>query len=692
MNRPATPEPVFDELRRSRILGRLLGVPITQYDRERRYVWANEAYGRLVGLSPAELAGRRIEDVLGADSYATLAPYVDRVLAGERVEYETEVALPAVGRRFVHAVLEPTRDADGAVDGWMGLVEDVTDRRRYAETRSHLAAIVESSDDAIVGKTLEGIITSWNAGAERLFGYTRDEIVGQPIQRLMPADRVDDMLRILGSIRQGRRVEHYETERIRKDGRRIHVSLTVSPIRDASGRIIGASKIARDVTERRRAENALRETLDLLATLNRTTAAISAELDLEKLVQAVTDAATKVTGARFGAFFYNVEDEGGEAYMLYALSGVARDAFAGFPMPRNTEIFAPTFRGEAIVRLDDVRKDPRYGRNAPYEGVPPGHLPVVSYLAAPVVSRGRVIGGLFFGHPEPGVFTVRDERFVAAFAAQAATAMDNARLYTAERAARADAEAASRAKDDFLSMVSHELRTPLQSMLGWAAVLRQGAQSPERVTRALETIERSGRLQAKLIDDLLDASRIVHGRLVLELQPVGLRAVVEGALDTIGPEAARKDVTIEPTLAEDAVVVGDAVRLQQVVANILSNAVKFTPAGGRAQIEIACEGDAARIVVRDDGVGIDPEFLPHVFDPFRQADDVRKRREGGLGLGLSIVKSLVEQHGGSIAVASEGAGRGTTVTVVLPVAASATSEDEDAAGARSSGTLRHRRA
>jgi PAS domain S-box-containing protein len=672
MNQASPREAALVELDRLRIVTRLLGVPVAQYDRRRRYVWVNDAYGRLVGRAPAELVGRTMDEVLGAATSAALAGYVERALGGERVEYEADVDLPGAGRRFVHAVLEPTHDASGLVDGWIGVVEDVTERRRYAETRAHLAAIVESSDDAIVGKSLDGIITSWNAGAERLFGYRAEEIVGQPIQRLMPVDRADDMARILGSIRQGRRVEHYETERIRKDGKRIHVSLTVSPIRDASGRVIGASKIARDVTERRRAEDALRETLDLLATLNRTTAVISAELDLAKLVQAVTDAATQVTGARFGAFFYNVEDAAGEAYVLYALSGAPREAFASFPMPRNTDVFGPTFRGEGIVRLDDVRRDPRYGKNPPYHGTPEGHLPVVSYLAVPVMSRGKVLGGLFFGHPEPAKFTLRDERFVAAFAAQAAIAMDNARLFAAERDARADAEAASRAKDDFLSMVSHELRTPLQSMLGWTAVLRQGAQPPERVARALDTIERSGRLQAKLIDDLLDASRIVHGRLQLDLQPVGLRGVVEAALEAIRPEAAKKGVSIASVLADDATVVGDAVRLQQVVANVLSNAVKFTPGGGSVHVSLGTEPGAARIVVRDEGIGIDASFLPHVFEPFRQADDVHKRREGGLGLGLAIVKSLVEHHGGCVAAASDGLGHGTTFTIVLPVASSGT--------------------
>ncbi|MEW6268931.1 MAG: PAS domain S-box protein [Thermodesulfobacteriota bacterium] len=661
------------ELARLRAVTRLAGVPVAQFDRERRYVWVNDEYGSLVGRRSDDIVGRRIDEVIGERAHATVAPFVERVLRGERVEYEAEVEL-ATGRHFVQSILAPTHDERGGVDGWIGIVRDVTERRRYEETQARFAAIVACSDDAIVGKTLDGIVTSWNDGAVRLFGYTAEEMIGQPIQRLMPSDRIDDMMHILGQIRAGRRVDHYETERIRKDGTRIHVSLTVSPIKDAAGTVIGASKIARDVTERHRAEMQLRETLALLAILNRTSALLSAELDLSKLVQAVTDAATEVTGARYGAFVFDVPGSG-EALAPYALAGVPRDARASFPLPRAGALIDVTLREERVVRLDDVRLDPRYGGAASDDGTAPGELPVASYLAAPLVSRGGVLGGLFFGHPEPGAFTERDERFVVAFAAQAAAAIDNARLYEAERRSRARAEAASRAKDDFLSMVSHELRTPLQSMLGWVAVLRQGRLPPERAARALDAIERSGRLQAKLIEDLLDVSRIVQGRLDMERRPVALHTVADAALEAIRPEAAVKDVAIEASLDGDVTVIGDPVRLEQVVGNLLRNAVKFTPAGRSVHVSVQRSGDAARIVVRDEGEGIDADFLPHVFEPFRQAEDVRKRTTSGLGLGLAIVKSLVEHHGGQVAAASPGLGRGATFTITLPLAGpSATSE------------------
>jgi PAS domain S-box-containing protein len=302
-----------------------------------------------------------------------------------------------------------------------------------------LSAIIESADDAVISKTLDGIICSWNEGARRIFGYTADEAIGQPVTMLIPEDHPDEEPQILSRIRAGERVEHYETVRIRKDGKRIDISLTVSPIRDENNRIVGASKIARDISDRKRAEETLREQAEIIETVNHLGQRVAAELDLHKLVQAVTDAATDISGAEFGSFFYNVRNEEGESYMLYALAGVPHQVFQNFPMPRNTEVFAPTFNGEGTVLLADVREDPRYGKSAPFHGMPKGHLPVVSYLAVPVISRsGEVYGGLFLGHPEPGRFTDRSARIIEGIGAQAAVAMDNARLYeAAQRLGRA---------------------------------------------------------------------------------------------------------------------------------------------------------------------------------------------------------------------------------------------------------------
>lgn len=672
-----------------------------------------------------------------------------------------------------------------------------------------LAALIESADDAIISKTLEGIITSWNAGAQRIFGYTADEIIGKSVTALIPEGHQDEEPTILARLRAGQRIEHYETVRITKEGRLIDISLTVSPIKGPDGKIMGASKIARDITEQRQAhrqikeaserlklalqaarmgdwswdaktdittmsvtaarifdippgpymtwtamqnllheedrdraratvdealakhtdydieyrirrkdhseawvsakgrgiyddgtvlgmlgvvqdistrkanEETLREQAEALRTLNDIGKTISAELDLHNTVQAVTDAATELIGARFGSFFYNVLNEEGASYMLYTLAGVPREAFAHFPMPRATDLFGPTFRGEGVVRINNVKKDPRYGKNSPYYGMPEGHLPVTSYLAVPVISRsGEVLGGLFFGHPDRAMFTERDEVVVSGLASQAAIAMDNARLYESAKKARAEAEDAaeekerlyrqaeesSRLKEEFLATISHELRTPLSAILGWVRMLRMGQLTPENAAKALDTIERNARAQAQLVDDLLDVSRIITGKLRMDVRPADPNSFIDAAVEAVKPAAEAKGVRVQKVVDTGAIAIpGDPVRLQQVVWNLLSNAIKFTPRGGRVQIRSERVNSHLEIVVSDTGQGIPADFLPHVFDRFRQADQKTSRQHGGMGLGLAIVRHLVEMHGGSVNANSDGEGKGATFRVMLPI-------------------------
>jgi signal transduction histidine kinase/PAS domain-containing protein len=453
---------------------------------------------------------------------------------------------------------------------------------------------------------------------------------------------------------------------------------------DHDGELSGSSGVLQDITDRVLAAQALEDETRVLELLNETGAAIASQLDLEGLVQTVTDAATEISGAKFGAFFYNVANERGESFLLFSLSGAPREAFERFGLPRNTPVFEPTFRGVGIVRSDDITKDPRYGTMSPHHGMPKGHLPVVSYLAVPVVSRsGEVIGGLFFGHPDAGVFTARSERIVTGIAAQAAVAIDNARLYEQaqsaakdrqsslerEQAARAEAERASNLKDDFLATLSHELRTPLSAILGWSQVLRRRPPTAEDIERGLEAIERNARMQTQLIEDLLDMSRITAGKLRLDVQIVDPIAFIEAAVQTVQPAADAREIRIEKMLDPVAgPVSGDPSRLQQVIANLLSNAIKFTPKGGKIQIVLARVNSHVEVSVADTGVGIEPALLDQVFERFRQADGSTTRRFGGLGLGLSIVKHLVELHGGSVRAESEGLEKGTTMTVLLPLA------------------------
>ena len=333
-----------------------------------------------------------------------------------------------------------------------------------------LAAIVESSDDAIISKDLNGIITSWNAGAERLFGYAPLEVIGKSITILIPPDHLAEEPEILARIRRGERISHYETVRKKKDGSLLDISLSVSPLKDASGRVVGASKIARDITDRKRAERILERQRRRLESLDRVSKLIARDLELDKVVQTVTDVATELSGAKFGAFFYNVLDERGERYMLYTLSGAPRSAFERLGMPRNTAVFDPTFKGTGVVRSDDIRADPRYGHNAPHYGMPRGHLPVVSYLAVPVIGHeGEVLGGLFFGHDEPGRFTQECEDNVVGIAAHAAIAINNARLLKAAQEEVAQRRRAEEAQELLLREIQHRIKNTLgviQAMIG----------------------------------------------------------------------------------------------------------------------------------------------------------------------------------------------------------------------------------
>ena len=430
------------------------------------------------------------------------------------------------------------------------------------------------------------------------------------------------------------------------------------------------------------AKRALEEELQILELLNKTGAMLASNLDLKSLVQAVTDAGTRLSGAQFGAFFYTSRNPQGGSMTLFTLSGAPREAFEKFGHPRATPLFGPTFRGEGIIRIEDVLADPRFGQMAPHHGMPPGHLPVRSYMAAPVVTRsGEVIGGLFFGHADCGVFTARSERLIAGIATHAAVAVDNARLYEGaqkaaderaklleiERTARAEIERVAVIKDEFLATLSHELRTPLSAVLGWAQVLLQRAEKDSETRKGLESIVRNANSQARLIDDLLDMNRIVSGRMRIDVQRTDLPAVVQAALESVVPSAEAKGIKVLKTLDPAAgPVFGDPNRLQQVIWNLLANAIKFTPKGGRVRVEVGATSEDTIVRVTDSGEGIVPSFLPHIFEPFRQADDSTTRRHSGLGLGLAIVKQLVNAHGGTIRALSEGIGHGATFEVTLP--------------------------
>jgi len=639
---------------------------MTRCSRDLRYLFVSRAYAEMLSRSPTDIHGKSIAEIMGNDGFAVIWPHVQCVLRGERVEFESAVTFAGVGTRVLRVGYTPDRDGQGQVIGWIAWIVDITDQHGVSEARALVASIVESSADAIITKDLDGIVLSWNGGAQNVFGYSSTEMVGTSLRRVIPAERQSEEDDILERLRQGERVEHFETVRIGKDGRRIDVSVTISPLRNASGTIVGASHIARDISAAKAAEaerlRLLEQNIAITEALNRVGAVVASDLDRDKVVQAVTDAGTELTTAEFGAFFYNVVNDAGESYTLYTISGVPREAFAQFPMPRNTQVFEPTFKGTAVIRSDDITVDPRYGHNTPHHGMPRGHLPVRSYLAVPVKGRaGDVIGGLFFGHSGVARFTENHERVAIGIASWASVALENARMFSA-------VQEASRLKDDFLASLSHELRTPLNAILGYARILREGILPKERHDKAIETIERNATSLGQIIEDVLDVSRIISGKIRLNVQSVDFPDIVRRAIDTVIPAADAKNVRIETVLDPRASPIsGDPERLQQILWNLLSNAVKFTNRGGKVQVRLERVNSQVEVAVSDTGIGIAPEFLPHVFERFRQADAGMARERGGLGLGLAIARQLTEMHGGTIEAASSGIGNGATFRVRLPV-------------------------
>jgi PAS domain S-box-containing protein len=971
-----------DQLRFRSAIERSMAAGIVAITTAGRLTYVSPTFAKMVGWSEDELrAAEPPYPFWPPEDLAHIQPLFEEAKAGK---LEARLALTLQrrnGERFpVTIERSPLIADDGTVLGWLSVIIDASETHRFAaafaESERRYRDLADAMPQIVWSARADGTFDYFN---DRWYHFTGFERGVASEQGWDPILHPDDVERTRSSWNESLRSgQPYDIEyriRDRSGAYCWHLCRALS-VRDTNGAIVRWYGTSTDVEELKRTQSELseRETILqqqnlLLQTLLDVSEVMSAELDVTKLVQFITDAATQLAGAQFGAFFYNVVDAAGESYMLYTISGVPREAFSKFQMPRNTAIFAPTFSGAGIVRSDDIRRDPRYGKNEPYHGMPAGHLPVVSYLAVPVISkRGHVIGGLFFGHAEEGKFTEESERLVAGVAAQAAIAIDNARLIvdatqSAERVRREEeryrtlvtatsqivwsaapdgafaaevpawseltgqsaaeqsgfgwlaavhsddrdrvrnawqesvssgspfngeyrvrtngayrwfaargyalrdedggmrewigaasdiddrrrseeatsfladasvlltssldpetiltrlahlavprladwcvidvkqddapyrrlvhafadsdkaalvaelhrdhrappdrdpinevmttgrpklielivpealdslagnerhrelarqlapesmiivpivasghvfgtitlihagsgrrfgardlpliediaarvgvavqnarlymeAQAANRAKDEFLATLSHELRTPMTSILGWARMLRIGGLDEAMVGEAINAIERSSRAQAQLIDDILDVSRITLGKLRLAIEQLDLNEIVANAVEAVTPAANAKSVAVETELTRDALIVnGDPNRLQQIVWNLVNNAVKFTSAGGTVRVITGRNATEATVQVVDSGEGIAEEFLPYIFDRFRQADSTTTRRFGGLGLGLAIVKQISELHGGRVTVASEGLGRGATFTVVIPIAA-----------------------
>lgn len=539
------------------------------------------------------------------------------------------------------------------------------------------AAMLEAALDCIITMDHRGLITEFNAAAVRTFGYSRDAAIGQSMAELLiPADLRQSHMRGLARVLAGGapRVlgKRIELRALCADGHEIPVELTVVRVGpDATPTFVGH---LRDISDRRAAEEHLREEVRMNETLQQISRSFTEERDPEALVQRITDESRKLLGAAYGAFFFNVQKEGEDAYLLFTLSGFPREVADKFPVPRATGLFAPTFRGEGAIRIDDVKRDARYGHMG---GMPAGHPPVASYLAVPVKKRcGEVLGGLFFGHPERARFDARHERIAVALASHAAVAIENATLYrelkrSEEKARQAHVrvQEADRKKDEFLAVLGHELRNPLAPILTALEVLRLKGDDP-KTRRERGIIGRQARHLVRLVDDLLDVSRVARGQVRLSRGPVSTNEVIAAALEMVSPQLEERAHRVEVDLrTEDLpllVMSADRTRVEQILSNLLTNAARYTEPGGHILIRARRSGDAVELTVRDNGIGISADVLPKIFDLFAQGKRSVEYSRGGLGVGLALVRSLTELHGGSVTAHSDGPGLGTEFVVRLP--------------------------
>lgn len=585
------------------------------------------------------------------------SPFGKTLLEG--VAYEDQkIRIKRIGNSYSHFLTfsRPLFDEHNNLTGSHNTLVDITGRQEDSLKQARLSAIVESSDDAIIGKDLNGCITSWNSGAQRIFGYTEKEMLGKSVTFLIPDDRLQEEANILQQLRRGKKIDHFETIRKDKYGRNIHISLTVSPIRDDRGKIVGASKVARDISSKIEAEAQIKKYNHNLEIINSIGKSISENLDLQVILQRVTDATTKLTGAAFGAFFYNNIDEQGASFRLFTLSGAPRESFEKLGMPRHTDIFLPTFAEGIVLRLDDVRKDSRYGQNLPHGGMPGGHLPVVSYLAVPVISKsGTIIGALLFGHPESGIFTKEHEEMVVNIAAQAAISLDNSKLF--EQVKNLSAK-----KDEFIALASHELKTPLTTIKGYLQVLAKKESDDMSRLFLTKALEQANKLN-NLVEDLLHMSRIEAGRLEFHLEKFDIREMLIDLTETFS--YSNKTHTILEDLGEQPVLVeGDRQRIEQALINLITNAIKYSPDADKIYISLKTSFNKVRVQVRDEGLGLTDEQKVQLFTRFYRADN--NRGISGLGLGLYLTKQIIDRHQGNIEVKSK-LGEGSEFIVTLPL-------------------------
>jgi PAS domain S-box-containing protein len=644
-----------------------IGDAVITTDAQGRVTSLNRVAESILGWSQPEAQGKPLDSVFRIINEETREPVANpatRALREGRIvglANHTVLITKNGSERAIDDTAAPIRDDRGNVIGVVLIFRDVTEARRAMEAQLRMSAIVESSDDAIISKTLDGIIVSWNKGAERLYGYTTKEIVGKPLSILVPPDHPDELPAIMERLKRGEHIEHFETKRLRKDGSRVDVSLTISPVRREDGEIIGASKIARDITARKQAEQTTRF-------LARASAALTELTDYESTLQKVASLAvpsfadwcvvdmqqadgslTQLAVNHIDLAQVQLFSELGRRYPPFSSNshGVIKVLRTGEPdwvADISDSLLVELARDEGHLRL--LRE-----------------LNLKSYVCVPLKSPRKVLGALTFVMAESGrAYSPDDLRAAEDLADRAVIAIENANLLAALKKA-------DQRKDEFLALLAHELRNPLAPIRNALEVLLIKVQPEPELRWAREVIDRQVQQMTRLVDDLLDVSRITRGKVELRKERIELAAVVESAVEASRPliEKWGHELTIQippgPIQLE-----GDLTRLAQVLLNLLNNAAKYTDQGGHIWLTAERQTNHVVIRVKDSGIGIPAEMLPRIFEMFRQVDRSLERSEGGLGIGLNLVKRLVEMHGGNVEAHSVGPGKGSEFIVHLPMA------------------------
>jgi PAS domain S-box-containing protein len=600
-----------------------IGDAVIVTDAHGRVSFLNPTAATLTGWTVAEAAGQPLEEVFRIVNEETRKaaenPAMRALREGNVVGLANHTVL--LGRdgteRAIDDSAAPIRDGNGTLTGVVLVFRDVTEQRRGERAARFLAAIVASSDDAIIGKDASGIITSWNQAAARLFGYTAAEAIGRPVAMLAPPDRADEMPAILARIKRGEQVDHFDTVRRTKDGRLVPISLTVSPIKDADGHIIGASKIARDISERRRAEEAVREEKARLHTtlLSIGDAVIVTDTDsritiMNPVAQALTGWQDEATGRPLADVFRIINEQTRQ--------------------PVDSPVSRVIREGTVVGLANHTVLIARDGRETPIDD-----------SGAPVRnSAGEIVAV---------VLVFRDIR--------------------ERRRIEQELRDAARRKDEFLATLAHELRNPLAPIRNAVELMRRAQGDAAVMEQARSMLERQVAQMVRLIDELLDISRITSGKLQLHKECVALAAAVQTALEVSQPLIDAQAHELSVTMPEESVDLdADPTRLAQIISNLLNNAAKYTHKGGHIWLTVERQGREAVICVRDNGIGIPAQHLPRLFQMFSQVAPALERSQEGLGIGLALVRGLVELHGGTIAAHSGGAGLGSEFVVRLPVA------------------------